>query len=156
VAAVAAIALLALLVVPLLVLLARLVAGRSPPDGPAPATPRPPGHGTSADRTSRAWTAEIEWCDEDGVSRFRVVAIPPEGEGGVTLGASPRIEWPPRNAADVDSLVGAVTDLERAVVAAGWEPSDSGSSWYARRFVWPWTDRVPERTLDHARAGDRA
>jgi hypothetical protein len=72
------------------------------------------------------------------------------------LGESRNIEWPPRSAADVDSLVGAVTDLERAVVAAGWEPTDPDTPWYARRFVWPRTDRVPERTLDHARAGDRA
>jgi hypothetical protein len=156
-----AIVLLALLVVPLLALLARLApidvrgllgrprVGRSPPDSPAAAASPAPAHGSP-------WTAEIEWRSEDGASRFCVVASPPGGADGLTLGESPHIEWPPRNAADVDSLVGAVSDLERAVVAAGWEPTDPGTSWYARRFVWPWTDRVPERTLDHVRAGDRA
>jgi hypothetical protein len=124
--------------------------GRRAPGASGP-SPR-----TWTDLRDSAWTAEIQWRSAADAARFRAVALPPGARKQVTLAESPRLEWPPRGEAGVESLVRAVADLEHAVVAAGWEPTDPGASWFARRFVWPRTDRVPEPSLERARAAKRA
>jgi hypothetical protein len=128
-------------------LLRRTGAGRDPPDRPAVASPRAPRAAapTWAALRRSAWTAEIQWRSHGGASRFCVVASPPGGEDDVTMVESPSLEWPPTSDAAVESLVSAVTDLERSVVAAGWDVTDPGGAWYGRRFVWPRTDRAPEQ-----------
>jgi hypothetical protein len=158
------IVLLVLLVIPLVALLALLApwrllprarARKTSPDRPVagplhivPPLPSP----TWTDLRTSTWTAEIQWHSGAGASRFCVVASPPGGAKEVTLVESPPVEWPPSSDAALKSLVGAVEDLERSAVAAGWEPTERGGSWFARRFAWPRTDRSPRPTLERAPA----
>jgi hypothetical protein len=132
--------------------LRRSRAESSPPDRPV----APPRSARSAPPTwaalrRSAWTAEIQWRCDGTASRFCVVASPPGGEDEVTLAESPHLEWPPRSDAAVDSLVSAVADLERSVVAEGWETTNPGTSWFGRRFVWPRTS-APEQAKAVQRA----
>jgi hypothetical protein len=137
-----------LLAIPLLVLLALLVPfevrrrSRRSRDETTPSGP------TWDARRSSAWTAEIRWGSD--VSRFRVVASPPAGQEELPVLQSRRLDWPPRSDAAIASLVEAVADLERSVVAAGWEVVEPGGSWFARRFVWPRSDRAPNLTVQMA------
>jgi hypothetical protein len=158
------IVLVAVLAVAILALLAVLVpfdvrerlrrsrGGSSPPDRPV----APPRSGRPEPRTwaalrSSAWTAEIQWRCDGAASRFCVVASPPGGDDEVTLAESSHLEWPPRSDAAVDALVSAVADLERSVVAEGWETTSPGTSWFGRRFVWPRTS-APEQAKAVQRA----
>jgi hypothetical protein len=154
-----------LIVVPLVFLLAILVpfqarrrSGRPRPETVAPDSPtavlrdRRVSGPTWADLRASAWTAEIQWRGDKGAARFRVVASPPGGKDEVSLLESRQLDWPPASDAAVESLVGAVADLERSLVAAGWEVTEPGASWFARRFRWPRSDRAPDLMLQTARA----
>ena len=132
-----------LLAVPLLALIALLVlpeargrSRRARGEATAPAAQ------TWDARRDSAWTAEIRWGGD--ASRFRVLASPPARQEELPMLESRRLDWPPRSDAAVESLVDAVADLERSVVAAGWQAVEPGSSWFARRFIWPRTDRAPD------------
>ena len=155
------IVLLVLLVVPLVALFALLAPwrrlrrprprGTSSDRQVAGASPTaPPPSPTWTDLRNSTWTAEIQWRSGARASRFCVVASPPGAEKEVTLAESPRVEWPPSSDAALESLVSAVEDLQRSAVAAGWEPTEPGASWFARRFAWPRTDRGPQPTLERA------
>jgi len=160
----ALIVLAALLVGALVTLLARFGVRRirrrettRPPVAPRPTAsddPRPTPPTWDALRTS-AWTAQISWRRADGEARFCVMAAPPGGEEA-TLMESANIPWPPESDAGVQSLIDEVAKLESAVVAAGWETTEPGSSWYARRFVWTRTDRAPEPAIGAVRTAGRA
>ena len=142
-----------LLAVPLVVLIALQVlpdarrrSRRPRGEATAPAAP------TWDARRGSAWTAEIRWGGD--ASRFRVLASPPAGQEELRMLESRRLDWPPRSDAAVESLVDAVADLERSVVAAGWQAVEPGSSWFARRFVWPRTDRAPDLRLERRDAAE--
>ena len=128
---------------------------------PSALRPRRPVDAPPAPRTwgalrSCAWTAEIQWRGGDGLPRFCLVAWPPGGEEAVCLLESQGLEWPPRSEAATETLAGAVADLERSAVAAGWEMAGRGASWFATRFVWPRTDRAPAQTLERPEVADHA
>jgi len=159
-----AIVLLVLLAVPLLALFVLLApfdvrhllparrAGRGPPGRPFTTAPR----STSRTEAEPPWTAEIRWRRDAGTACFCVVASRRGGKDEATLATSPPVRWPPNGENDVQSLIGAVSILERSIRAAGWEPADRGASWFARRFVWPDPERPPELTLERAEAAKRA
>jgi hypothetical protein len=98
--------------------------------------PAPPDRG-------RAWIAEVEWSQAEGVARFRVVAADAEGTA-VTIAESVPLEWPPSGPKSVQAMSRAADELEAAVLAAGWKPLPPGEAWYAKRFAWP-RAAVPRR-----------
>jgi hypothetical protein len=112
------------------------------PDPPArplePLRPDPPPRPREAlpPDPRRAWTAEVEWAGSGATARFSVIArTGPEGDGSV-IAESPPLEWPPTSPTAFQALTGAVNDLERVVLAAGWTPLPPGSGWYAKRYAW--------------------
>jgi hypothetical protein len=151
--------LVAALVAPLVLLMRRGRRRRGTPPGVAPKPaashrPQPGPPAWDALRTS-AWTAQISWRRDEGAARFCVMAAPPGGEEA-TLMESASIPWPPQSEAEVQALIDEVGKLERAVVAAGWEATEPGRSWFARRFVWTRADRAPELAIGRARIAGRA
>jgi hypothetical protein len=80
-----------------------------------------------------AWTAEIEWRQLDGGSRFCAIARGPET---VMLAESPPLEWPPSGAAAVLATTSAAQELAATLENRGWKPLPPGSAWYAKRFAW--------------------
>jgi hypothetical protein len=92
----------------------------------------------------RVWAAEIEWREDAEGARFVVMACPTGSSAGATIAESPALTWPPTDSDSVRALVEAVTDLELALVAAGWTPVAPGRPWYAKRFAWePPGDATP-------------
>lgn len=79
------------------------------------------------------WTADIEWRQTDGVSRFVVIA---RGAGTVELAQSPPLKWPPSGPAAVQAMNDAADKLADTLLAAGWKPRKPGDAWYAKRFAW--------------------
>ncbi len=90
------------------------------------------------DGTDRRWRCEIRWDAASTHARFRAVALAPDG-GDRTVGHSASVSSP---------FTGdeAVSSLERALLAAGWERAGRGAEWYAQRFVWRGDGAPPERT----------
>jgi hypothetical protein len=80
-----------------------------------------------------AWTAEIEWRDSDGESRFCVVA---RGAGTVVLAQSVPQQWPPIGPAAVQAMTEAAEQLAAMLADAGWKELAPGASWYSKRFAW--------------------
>jgi hypothetical protein len=101
---------------------------------PSPATPTPAKTpaGSPPDRRL-GWTAEIEWRQTDGVSRFVVIA---RGAGTVELAQSPPLAWPPNGPAAVRAMNDAAEKLADTLLGAGWKPREPGPAWYAKRFAW--------------------
>ena len=82
-----------------------------------------------------AWTAEIEWHQEPGGSRFRIMATAGSPERTAVSESEP-LEWPPTGPDSLRALRDAVDELEAGAVAAGWRPVAAGRAWYAKRFTW--------------------
>src|SRR3954469_8789920 len=62
---------------------------------------------------------------------------PPNGaRPTATIAESPALTWPPADSDSVRALVEAASDLELALVSAGWTPVAPGRAWYAKRFAW--------------------
>jgi hypothetical protein len=92
----------------------------------------------------RVWAAEIEWREVAEGAHFMVVACPTGSRVTTTIAESPALTWPPTDSDSVGALVEAVSDLELALVGAGWTPVAPGRSWYAKRFAWePPSDAPP-------------
>ena len=90
-----------------------------------------------------SWSAEVIWVKTDDGARFRVRARTGEREEAV-VGESPPLKWPPASSEAVQAMTLAVTELERALLAAGWTSLEGGKEWYARRFAWrPAADPAP-------------
>ena len=107
-------------------------AGRHPPPGPGEQVaegPLPP-------QIDVTWTAELEWREHAGSSRFAVVATAAGGDERSTIAESAPLEWPPSGTAAVQALTDAAQALEISLLAAGWQPRPPGSAWYAKRFAW--------------------
>jgi hypothetical protein len=92
----------------------------------------------------RAWAAEIEWREVAEGAHFVVAACASGSAATATIAESAALTWPPTDSDSVRALVDAVTDLELALVGAGWTPVAPGRSWYAKRFAWePPRDTAP-------------
>jgi hypothetical protein len=84
----------------------------------------------------RVWAAEIEWREVKEGGRFEAVACPTGSRVTATIAESPTLTWPPTDSESVRALVQATSDLELALVGAGWKPVAPGRAWYAKRFAW--------------------
>jgi hypothetical protein len=91
----------------------------------------------------RVWAAEVEWRDAEDGARFVVVAYPAGSRVPAMLAESPALEWPPLDGDAIRALGDAASDLELAMVSAGWTPVAPGKAWYAKRFAWEPTDMAP-------------
>jgi hypothetical protein len=91
------------------------------------------------DGSDRRWRCEIRWDTDSKQARFRAVALAPDDGGDRTVGHSVPVSSP---------FTGdeAVSSLEQALLAAGWERAGRGAEWYAQRFVWRGDGAPPERT----------
>ena len=91
------------------------------------------------DGTDGRWRCEIRWDAASKHARFRAVALAPDDGGDRTVGHSASVSSP---------FTGdeAVSSLEQALLAAGWERAGRGAEWYAQRFVWRGDGAPPERT----------
>jgi HD-GYP domain-containing protein (c-di-GMP phosphodiesterase class II) len=78
------------------------------------------------------WGCEIAWRPRRVRSRFQAVMVPPDGRT-LVVAESKGLPWPPK---DGRELTTALDALVASIVAAGWEPVQSGGAWYARRFLW--------------------
>jgi hypothetical protein len=95
--------------------------------------------------TSDAWRCEIEWVAGYRTSRFRVVVRGPGCRRGRVIARSRAFRWLLNGAPKPQRTdhVEAVGSLAVALVAAGWEPIEPGTHWYARRYVWPGAKTPP-------------
>src|SRR3954465_11494392 len=100
----------------------------------------------------RGWAAEIEWREIADGGRFVALASPNGARTTATIAESPALTWPPADSDSVRALVEAASDLELALVSAGWTPVAPrraravvraggtpvapGRAWYAKRFAW--------------------
>src|SRR4051794_14201597 len=84
----------------------------------------------------RVWAAEIEWREIADGGRFVALASPNGARTTATIAESPALTWPPADSDSVRALVEAASDLELALVSAGWTPGAPGRAWYAKRFAW--------------------
>ena len=110
------------------------IAAAAPAGRPSPVTPPPAGRRAGSPPDHRlAWTAEIEWRDSDGESRFCVVA---RGAGTVVLAQSAPLQWPPTGPAAVQAMTEAAEQLAAMLAEAGWKELAPGASWYSKRFAW--------------------
>ena len=82
------------------------------------------------------WTAEIEWRHGTDGSCFCLTATRAGSSEQIAVGESGPLTWPPTGPDAVQELRRAVERLESAAVAAGWEPAQTGDSWYSKRFRW--------------------
>ena len=107
----------------------------APAEGrPSPVTPVATSASAGSPPDHRlAWTAEIEWRELEGESRFFVVA---RGAGTVVVAQSDPLEWPPSGPAAVQAVSNAADALADTLVAAGWKTLPPGQAWYAKRFAW--------------------
>jgi hypothetical protein len=103
--------------------------------------------GSSHADPSAAWTCAIGWRPGRLRSRFRAMMAAPDGRGQWVVAQSKRLRWPPTRGETMATaeLVSALESLVAALVAAGWEPVESGGSWSARRFVWCREGEPPAR-----------
>jgi hypothetical protein len=106
-----------------------------PRDRTEPVTSAPPALVTPPE-VDAEWTAEVDWLDEGGRSRFRVVAVTPDGGKSATLAESRPLDWPPDGPRAVQAMTDAADALDVALCAGGWRPLPSGDAWYARRYAW--------------------
>jgi hypothetical protein len=110
------------------------IAAAAPAGRPSPVTPPAAGRRAGSPPDDRlAWTAEIEWRDSDGESRFCVVA---RGAGTVVLAQSAPLQWPPSGPAAVQAMTEAAEQLAAMLADAGWKELAPGASWYSKRFAW--------------------
>ena len=103
----------------------------NPPAAAAPSRPR-----AAPPDPRRAWSAEIAWAGSEGEPRFAALARSGQDEDPTIVAESPPLQWPPVGPAAVQALTDAVTELESALLAAGWIALEPGSAWYAKRFGW--------------------
>jgi hypothetical protein len=91
------------------------------------------------------WRCEICWDAGYLSSRFEAVALRPGHRKGRVVGGGGVFRWllmsdpdprTPEYAADV-------SNLEHALLQAGWERAGRGAEWYAQRFVWPGDGEPP-------------
>ena len=94
-----------------------------------------------------AWTAEIEWRQIEGDSRFCVIA---RGAGTVSVAQSPPLEWPPDGPAAVQAITDAAEELAATLAAAGWTALPPGRAWYAKRFAWEPVAAEPAQPVESA------
>jgi hypothetical protein len=106
------------------------IAARPPPSG------EPPWRGSlSAPTPTESWTAEIEWGESAGATRFRAVAVDEAGARRVLAESAP-LPWPPSDAGSLAAVTETAAALEQGLLAAGWAPRPPGAAWYAKRFAW--------------------
>lgn len=103
--------------------------------------------GTSRADPEAVWTCEIRWRPSRVRSRFRAVMCPPDSGRSRVVAQSRSLRWPPRRGGTLPTaeLESALDTLVASLMAAGWEPVESGVSWSARRFVWPRAGDPPAR-----------
>ena len=95
---------------------------------------------------SVAWHAEVDWRQEDGQARFRVMALRVDKRDATVVAESAPFAWPPTEDGSVEALTATVDRLDAALVDAGWSPLAPGGAWYARRFEWaPVAEPEPEQ-----------
>jgi hypothetical protein len=104
-------------------------------------------------RPSSLWSCEIAWQPGQVRSRFQAVMSPPNSRARRVVAESEGLRWPPRDVRKLPTreLEAALGRLVASIVAAGWEPVQSGGAWSERRFVWR-QEGKPPTTLELSRS----
>jgi hypothetical protein len=95
---------------------------------------------------SSPWACKIAWQPGRVRSRFQVVLVPPNSRARqVVVAESEGLPWPPTDVRkpQTHELEAALGALVASIVAAGWEPVQSGGAWSERRFVWRHEGKPP-------------
>jgi hypothetical protein len=98
------------------------------------------------EETDNLWRCEIKWDAGYKTSRFTATMRRPGARRGQVVAASEPFKWmlmaePTEDGAEYRAALDA---LVRALRTAGWERIDSGSEWWAERFVWRGDEPPPE------------
>jgi hypothetical protein len=107
---------------------------------------------TSASASS-LWSCEIAWQPGQLRSRFQAVMAPPDSRARRVVAESKGLRWPPTDVRKPPTreLEAALGALVASIVAAGWEPVQSGGAWSEWRFVWR-QEGKPPTTLELSRS----
>ena len=102
--------------------------------------------GSTLASASSSWSCEIAWQPGRVRSRFQAVMVPPDSRARqVVVAESEGLRWPPTDVRNPQTheLEAALGALVASIVAAGWEPVQSGGAWSERRFVWRQEGKPP-------------
>jgi hypothetical protein len=91
------------------------------------------------------WTCEIGWKPGYVKSTFRALVAAPGERKRKVVAESPPLRWTLMMDPDPDlpEVAEAVRVLAATIERAGWERTDPGEPWFAKRFVWRGEGRPP-------------
>jgi hypothetical protein len=91
------------------------------------------------------WTCEIGWKPGYLKSTFRALVAAPGEHKRKAVADSPPLRWTLMMDPDPDlpEVAEAVRVLAATIERAGWEQTDPGEPWFAKRFVWRGEGRPP-------------